>query len=142
MNSFTDVELFPDPDQFLMTAGLEPEFRLDGGDHGVAGRGADIEQQALLLIEANQRRRFIIVGLQTVADGRLGLVLALDHRAAAFVADSLLFGRAAFDIIDGLAFVVGAGPAGRQAIQELDDLASSTPTERDVAIGRLPEAQD
>ena len=70
-------------------------------------------------VEVRQGGRLLVVDVQTVGDGLLGLVVALHHLAAALVADALDLGRGGLDVVDGAA--VHAGPPGGQAVE--DDLA-------------------
>src|SRR3990172_193102 len=94
------------------------EFFLDRADNGLAGGGADGEQHAFFLIEADQWRGLLIISIEAMADGRFGLVLALHHRAAALVADAFLLRRHALDVVDRLALGIGAGAAGAEAVED------------------------
>ena len=62
--------------------------------HLVGGAGAvDLGQLAPALVPLDQRRRLALVELEAAPDGLLGVVLALDHLAAADVAGPVDHGR-------------------------------------------------
>ena len=56
----------------------------------------------------------IVVNLQSILDRFFGFVVALNHVATAYIADTFNFGRLVFDVIDFTTF--DAGAARGQAI--------------------------